>query len=606
MKEGVVPARKEAQAASALVPPPPWMTVVAFAIVVVPFAVILARLALASGRNLHLSDDLALIDLHTRIALRWKQQLGVFDRNGWNHPGPTYFYLLSLAYRVFGSGAKAMFIGATAINALAAVACVGVVRRRSTPARALWAAVWVCVLASLFASVGGGSVAFSEGALGGLVSPWNPMVVTFSLLLFILLAAAAADRSPLSLVAALVVGSFIVQTNISTLPLVAALWIAAFGVWVATVVTDRRRDRAGPSDERERAKYPNRLIVSRARPLPSRGGRVWTGIGLVAFVLMWLPPAVQELTNHPGNLTLIYRYFTAGYPGQSVKTGFSALVAINGILVDGPSEVMHANLAVTPHHIVAAVVVSIAVLVICAVSTFAGLRQRSRFSAGLGALGLIGFIVMIGSVIQLVGPPYGYLVVWAIAVPIAVLIGVGTLQSPLSAAAFHSGSGTGQSRSLVTSRASVRVVACLIGVGVSALLCVRVADIPPLSSVSDSQVGRLASLVIPSLDRGGTVFVNDSGAGTTAGSQLIDVEKFIGLVDELDQSGFHPRVNHFWRAEFGPGFEANGTESRSIELGTWRSSSSQKPGYLGRVGDLAVTLTKSVAGRSTDPADTPG
>ena len=126
----------------------------------------------------------------------------MFDHNGWNHPGPSYFYLLSLVYRVLGSGAKAMFVGATLINALAAVACVGVVRRRSTPARALWAALWLCVLGSLLATVGPGSVTYSEGALGGLVSPWNPMVVIFPLLLLMLLCAAAIDRSPLSLLGA--------------------------------------------------------------------------------------------------------------------------------------------------------------------------------------------------------------------------------------------------------------------------------------------------------------------------------------------------------------------------------------------------------------------
>ena len=128
------------------------MTVLAFAMVIVPFAIILTRLMIAPGSHLYLPDDLALIDLHTRRALQWKQQLGVFDHSGWNHPGPSYFYMLSLVYRVLGSGAKAMFVGAVLIDALAAVACVGVVLRRSTPARALWASLWLCVLGSLLAT----------------------------------------------------------------------------------------------------------------------------------------------------------------------------------------------------------------------------------------------------------------------------------------------------------------------------------------------------------------------------------------------------------------------------------------------------------------------
>ena len=151
-----------------------------------------------SGSHLTLADDLALIDLHTRRALTWKQQLGVFDHYGWNHPGPSYFYLLSVVYRVLGSGAKSMFVGRNADQRLCAIACVAVVRRRSTPARALWASVWICGLIALFAA----SVTWPRPTrVGpvGLVSPWNPMVVTFPLLLTILLCAASFDRSGLSL-----------------------------------------------------------------------------------------------------------------------------------------------------------------------------------------------------------------------------------------------------------------------------------------------------------------------------------------------------------------------------------------------------------------------
>ena len=90
------------------------------------------RLAAYGGR-VDLADDLALIDLHTREALRWRQQVGPFDRFGWNHPGPSYFYLLTIPYRLLGSGARAAFVGATAISAAASLAVVWVVRRRRGP-----------------------------------------------------------------------------------------------------------------------------------------------------------------------------------------------------------------------------------------------------------------------------------------------------------------------------------------------------------------------------------------------------------------------------------------------------------------------------------------
>src|SRR5450631_3732316 len=50
--------------ATGLVPPSRWLTVLAFAMVIVPFGIILGRLVLAPGQHLYLPDDLALIDLH--------------------------------------------------------------------------------------------------------------------------------------------------------------------------------------------------------------------------------------------------------------------------------------------------------------------------------------------------------------------------------------------------------------------------------------------------------------------------------------------------------------------------------------------------------------
>ncbi len=176
----------------------------------------------------------------------WKQQLGVFDHNNWNHPGPAYFYLVSLVYRVLGSSARSLFVGATLLNGLSAVACVAVVRRRTTAARALWAAVWVVVLVAVLAAAGPSATTYSESVLGALVSPWNPTVVLFPLLLLVLLCAGAVDRSAASLVGALLVGTFVVQTDISTAPLAVALVGPAAVAWAVTAVRDRPGPGGGP------------------------------------------------------------------------------------------------------------------------------------------------------------------------------------------------------------------------------------------------------------------------------------------------------------------------------------------------------------------------
>ncbi len=569
--------------AHGLVPPSRWLTVLAFAMVVVPFGIILGRLVLAPGQHLYLPDDLALIDLHTRRALAWKQQLGVFDHNNWNHPGPSYFYLLSIAYRVFGAGARAMFIGATLINALAAVACVGVVRRRATPARALWAAGWVCVLASLMATVSPGSVTYSEGALGALVSPWNPTVVIFPLLLLILLCAAALDRSSVSLVGAVLVGSFVVQTNISCLPLVVALVGVTSAVWAVTLMADRwgRADR--PSEESGGAYVPRRS---------GWRGWIWAGLGLVVLAAMWLPPTIQQLSNHPGNMTLVWRFFTAGHKGQSLAVALKAMAATYGVLLVGPSGIMSSYLGHSPYQHAASWAATAAALAVGAVVTVVGIRQRVRFAAAVGALSLVGAVTMVVAVTHVVGIVFGYLVIWAITVPVAALIGVGMVRPPTRS--------PGRTGLPVTAVPGVRIAACAVGVIVSAVLCVRVVALPALAAVSDPHVGALVSLVRPELARSASVFVGDAGAGT-ADTRLLDTEEFIGLVNRLDQLGYHPKVNAFWRVQFGPGYHATGKEDRRVELSTWTTDSTAQPGFLGRVGDVAVTVT-TADGNTSPPA----
>ena len=534
------------------------MTVLAFAVLAIPFAIILTRFLAASGQRIYLPDDLALIDLHTREALHWRQDLGVFDHNNWNHPGPSYFYLLSLSYRVLGSGARAEFFGATRLNALAALAGVGVVRRRTTPARALWAAVWVGVLAGLLAITGPGSMTYSEGGLGALVSPWNPMVVILPLVLFTILCAAALDRSTLSLLGALLIGSFIVQTDISTLPVVAAVFAVAAVGWLVTLFVDRKRSL--PSDHRRLPWW-------------------WAVAGVAVFAAMWIPPIIQQFTNHPGNFTLIYRFFTSGQPGQSVHVALWSVAAVNGILVEGPSEVMSSLLGVPPSHSTITVVVWIAVVLIGAAVTAIGIRQRRRFATGLGALSLIGCGATVLAVTHVIGLVFGYLVVWEIAMPIAALIGLGLVRwrwpSPLNL--------TRPVTTSSTARLALGGVAVLVGV----VLAVRVISLPALSTVSDPTVARLDSLVTPSLSHRPSVFVGDNGVQPL----LLGVEQFIGLVNQLDEQGYDPKVNTAWKAQFGTRFLATGHEASRVELSPWSASATRSPGYVGRVGNIAVTVT---------------
>jgi hypothetical protein len=563
---------------------PSTLTLVAFGTVAIPFAIILVRF-LVSGSHVYLPDDLALIDLNTRRALRWHQELGPFDRYGWSHPGPSYFYLLSISYRLIGSGAQAQFIGATTVNALASFGVVWVVKRRVGPAAAVWAAVCVGYLAIQLSFTGGQTVTYSESALGALVSPWNPTVVILPMVLFAVLCAAAPAGSPLSLLGALLVGSFIVQTDFSAVIMIVVFLVAS--ALACVIMAERKRrglrrrehgegtDQADRSDPAGVGQSVEQGAPGRYRAIRGRWGRTWAGLGVVVLVAMWVPPLIQQFTTNPGNMTLIVRFFTGpqSTPGATLADSFRAAMAVYTVLSVGPSEVM--NLAVGfvyPHPVVASVTAAVLVAIGVAV-VLVGLRRRHRFAVMLGALSLAGGAVTVLAAFRVTGLVFGYLLVWAVAAPLLAVIGLGSLVLAPSSATR-------------TRPASLRVAVCGVALVVCAVLSFHAVVLPPLSTASDPVVGATVALVTPKLSPGRPVQVVDA-----LGPDLLGTEQYIGVVNLLDARGYAPKVSGFFTNLFGPGFLATGHEPTQISIGPWTARSPSLPGFVGRVKNYAITVT---------------
>jgi hypothetical protein len=203
---------------------------------------------------------------------------------------------------------------------------------------------------------------------------------------------------------------------------------------------------------------------------------------------------------------------------------------------------------------------------------------------GIGSLVLVGSATSVVAVVHVVGFVFGYLVLWVVVLPVAALVGIGMVEFPVPAVPP------------VARRGALVAVAVVAGV----VLTVRVLAIPSLAEASDPQVGRLAALVEPELVTGGTVMVGDAGAGSVR-TGLLDTERFIGLVNDLDQRGYHPTVNAFWKAQFGPGYLSTGHEERFVTLATWTAASPAAAGYVGRVGDMSVTVTDHPPGTVPAP-----
>jgi hypothetical protein len=265
----------------ATVPYSPWWGRVALALTVLPLVVsaLYLRLFYADFIN---TGDFSLTELQTQdIGHNWVE-LGPYSRDGWFHPGPALFYALAPIYRLLGSAAVNLHVAALAVNA-GAIAGMGFVARRRGGLPLL--------LITLVA------VALAVRTLG--VDPirmaWNPWmaVLPYGLVLLLVWAMACGERWALP--AAVVAGTFAAQTHVGyvalALPLVVlgAVWLV-----VATPAGDRRR-----------------LVV------PALAGGA-------AAAVMWLPPAVEALTNDPGNARTVVSWFREGGNGPEEASTLSA------------------------------------------------------------------------------------------------------------------------------------------------------------------------------------------------------------------------------------------------------------------------------------------
>lgn len=187
---------------------------------------------------------------------------GVPSRFGWYHPGPLLFLVLAPAQRLLGE--TGVLAGTAAVNGAALVGVAVVARRRGGTALVLWTGLLV---AALVHAIGPGL----------LLDPWNPWVPLLPFVLFVLLAWSVACGDHPALPWAVGIGSFVVQTHVSYVLLVVGLLVGALVV----------------------------VALSRARAGIGR----WLAVAGAVTVVLWLPPIIQQVAGHPGNLGQVVRYF---------------------------------------------------------------------------------------------------------------------------------------------------------------------------------------------------------------------------------------------------------------------------------------------------------
>jgi hypothetical protein len=411
----------------------PWVAFAAAALpLIVPAVAIVVR-----APTIHWTGDRALTELGVREAAGGHQLLGIGGRFGWRHPGPLWMQLLVPGYELTGHAAWSLSVGVLAIH----VAMVGIAvfaAYRGAGARG--------------AALVGAGVAVYLRATGLLywTNLWAGYAFTWPMLALVIVGALAMAEPAAgwAVPAALLLGTLMVQTDVSTAVPAFALGAVAFAVRLARV--GPRRFLSGPG---------------RADPTgapPATGRRRWSGgpvsptaAALLALaVVAWIPPLVQQTTANPGNLTLLVRFARQGAGGYPVRTASAAVGAALSVFPIGARWVLRpqlqADLGRGPWWAVAVTGGSLAFSVAAAV---VGWRRGRRFAGDLALLSAVGIVTGVVALSRVDGPLNFYLLTWITILPV-----------PAVAAAVLAVAPSRGEFDLVTAAALVVAVAFSIGV----------------------------------------------------------------------------------------------------------------------------------------------
>lgn len=189
-----------------------------------------------------------------------------------SHPGPLGFWLMWPVYRVFGETSWAMRAAAASVHLLAIAVILWISHRRA----GMWLMAGMGAVVALLTRAYGASI---------LTDSWNPYVPLLWWIVFLLATWSVISDDIVLLPIVVFAGSFCAQAHVGYVPLVAVLGASAVACSFRSA------------------------IVRRGEPRILSTWLRWAVIATVLAGVLWLPPLIEQVTRHPGNLTLLARTF---------------------------------------------------------------------------------------------------------------------------------------------------------------------------------------------------------------------------------------------------------------------------------------------------------
>jgi hypothetical protein len=488
-------------AAPAERPRPGWLAVtgrrdaaIAVALTAAALLPVLVVVLTRWGRHYVPVGDIALIDLRVRDV--WSRAIplvGPYSRLGWNHPGPAMFWLIAPLSGLTGRPAWATLVGGALVQGIAVVA-VG---------RLAWRKGGLVLVAAALALNG---LAYGARGPSVLLEAWNPNVTYPFLLVLVLESWCIADGDLALLPATALVATFLVQTHIGYLPLVAVS--VGFGL-VAAGLRTRRGVLAG---------------AQLRRP-------VWWSVAILA--VGWAPPALQEIVHHD-NVAPLFRSLL----GNGARLGPRVAAGIFGAEFRPPPPWLGGRTHLDPFND-SVVPVSAAYLLVPVVILLVGAVAARRDPPRRRAVALTALLACVGvwSISRVVGGAERYAFYWR--VPLALLVVF------VGAAAVWYRLGLDRRAGAVRATAALLAIVVLASSITFAVDAARWGDVSPAEPLARVMLTRLRAehLFGSRNEPSGRVLVR------APDSPLIGLERT--LVNELARSGAQVRVDTDLGFQFG-------------------------------------------------------
>jgi hypothetical protein len=491
--------------------------------------------------------DLAMTELRVRdIASSHPPLIGLPGRIGTlveqgSHPGPVSFWLMWPFYQLFGASAWALQAAAVSLHVLAMGVFLWIAHRRGGIGLALGGAAVLAILVRTY-------------EVGTLAEPWNLFLPLLWWMVFLLAVWSVACGDLPLLPVAVFAGFLCMQTHVSYVALTVGLGILAIGAGLLAVRA-RRRD-----------------------PGARRDSIRWCLIAVAVGVVLWVPPAIDQLTGSPGNLSILRDYF--GDPPEApvgLRQGVELLlVRLDPWRLVTEHQVATGSLTDASQATGGSLVPGSVVLAVWVAAVAAAWRMRHRQILRLHLVVFVALVLGALTMSRIFGFVWYYLMLWAWGITALVMLAIGWTAAALVGRRL----GGPARRSAATAGGVALLVVTLVS---TVLLVPDAVDVEVPAPRPSATVDRLVPPTVDALAGGAAPADGRDGRYLVTWLDALSIgSQGFGLLNELERRGFDVGVTENYRAPATEHRVIDGTEPTAVvhlATGVHIERARAEPGY---------------------------